>query len=127
MPTYQEHLDLYSRIDICLDTFPYNGTTTTCEALWMGIPVVTLASDRHASRVGLSILNTIGLPQLIAHNSEEYVQKTMRLASDIDKLKSLRSNLRTMMLTSPLTDAGSFVKHLEDCYRDKWRIWCTST
>ena len=73
-PSQLRHLELYNRIDIGLDTFPYHGTTTTCEALWMGVPVVTLAGQRHAARVGVSLLTNLGLGELIADTPEQYLQ-----------------------------------------------------
>jgi protein O-GlcNAc transferase len=124
--SYNEHLGAYNKIDIGLDTFPYNGTTTTCEAVWMGVPVVTLAGDRHASRVGLSLLSNIGLPELAATTEDEYIDKTVKLAMDFRKLQSLREKLRLMMMQSPLTNAGRFTANLEDCYRAMWRAYCNS-
>ncbi len=123
-PSRREHLELYSRIDIALDTFPYHGTTTTCEALWMGVPVVTLAGKTHASRVGVSLLTNAGLPHLIAQTEEEYVEKAIELARNVDTLKFLRFNLRSMLLDSPLTDAKRFVKNLERAYREIWERYC---
>lgn len=79
---YQKHLNLYNSIDIALDTYPYNGTTTTCEALWMGVPVVSLAGDCHMSRVGLSILTRIGMEFFAAETKDEYVAKTVALAQN---------------------------------------------
>jgi protein O-GlcNAc transferase len=118
------HLETYNRIDIGLDTFPYAGTTTTCEALWMGVPVVTLAGTTHASRVGVSLLSNISLGELVAQTPDAYVRTAVALASDMQKLRYLRENLRKMMATSPLTDAKKFVTHLEDCYRSIWEKWC---
>ena len=118
------HLALYNRIDIALDTFPYNGTTTTCEALWMGVPVITLAGNTHASRVGVSLLSNIGLPELIAHTPREYVAKAVALARDLEKLRTLRTFLRDMMLRSPLTDAKKFTHTLEEVYQTIWVKWC---
>jgi protein O-GlcNAc transferase len=123
-PSFTGHLDTYNRIDIGLDTFPYNGTTTTCEALWMGVPVITLAGNTHASRVGVSLLTTIGLADLIAETGEEYVSTAVKLAGDIKRLRSLRENVRGMMAHSPLTDARRFVSVLETCYREMWEKWC---
>jgi predicted O-linked N-acetylglucosamine transferase (SPINDLY family) len=123
-PSLREHLALYNRIDIGLDTFPYNGTTTTCEALYMGVPVITLAGNTHVSRVGVSLLSTVGLPELIAQTPEEYVAKAVNLAKDIEKLKSLRISLRGMMSRSPLTDAKKFTHHLEKAYQKMWATWC---
>jgi predicted O-linked N-acetylglucosamine transferase (SPINDLY family) len=120
----RDHLELYNRIDIALDTFPYNGTTTTCEALWMGVPVITLAGTTHASRVGVSLLSNVGLPEMIALTTEEYVAKAVDLARDLDKLQSLRKSLRDMMSRAPLTDAKKFTLNLEECYRGMWANWC---
>src|SRR5262249_12148475 len=80
--TTREHLALYHGIDVALDTFPYHGTTTTCEALWMGVPVVTLAGDAHYSRVGVSLLNAAGHPEWIAADGDDYAQRAASLASD---------------------------------------------
>jgi predicted O-linked N-acetylglucosamine transferase (SPINDLY family) len=122
----KEHLGLYNRVDIALDTFPYTGTTTTCEALWMGVPVVTLAGNTHVSRVGTSLLSNIGLPELIATTPDEYVAIAVNLADDLKKLRSLRENLRDTMSHSPLTDAKKFIISLEKCYRSIWEQWCNS-
>lgn len=124
--TIREHLALYHRIDIGLDTFPYNGTTTTCEALWMGVPVITLAGKTHAARVGASLLSNIGLQEHIAQTREEYVQIAVELAGDTRRRADLRYNLRGMMLRSPLTDAKRFVDNLERSYRMMWEKWCTA-
>jgi predicted O-linked N-acetylglucosamine transferase (SPINDLY family) len=113
----QDHLATYHQIDIALDTFPYNGATTTCEALWMGVPVVTLVGDRHASRMGLSLLATVGLRELIAYTKAEYVNIAVKLANDLESLQSLRAGLRERMQSSPLMDASIFTGHLEAIYR----------
>jgi protein O-GlcNAc transferase len=123
VPDKAEHLGLYHQIDIALDTFPYNGTTTTCEALWMGVPVVILAGRMHAGRVGVSILTHIGLPELIAEDPEGYVQLATSLAQDLGRLKTLRAELRQKMLHSPLMDANGFSQRLEMEYRNMWRQW----
>lgn len=124
--TREEHLATYNRVDIVLDTFPYTGTTNTFEALWMGVPVITLEGSTHVSRVGVSILSNAGLPELIAKTPGEYIAKTVALAGDLARLQALRSNLRTMMQQSPLTDAGRFTAHLERIYREIWEKWCAS-
>src|SRR6185436_10653249 len=103
-PGLEDHLADYGQMDIALDTFPYNGTTTTCEALWMGVPVVTLRGDRHAGRVGASLLSQIGLPDLIANSVEEYVEIVVALASDPARLMDLRRSLRPRIAASPLCD-----------------------
>ncbi len=120
------HLATYNRIDIALDTFPYNGATTTCEAMWMGVPVITLEGNVHVSRVGCSILTTIGLPELIAKTEAEYVQKAVKLANDTKTLELLRRRLRTMMIQSPLTDVKGFTVTLEQYYRNIFEKWCRS-
>jgi protein O-GlcNAc transferase len=123
---FLKHLSLYNRIDIGLDTFPYNGTTTTCEAMWMGLPVITLAGNKHASRVGVSLLSNVGLTDLIAKTRDEYVDIAVNLAADTRRLQKLRENLRIMMGNSPLTDTKRFTENVENSYRYMWEIWCTS-
>ena len=120
------HLDLYNRIDIALDTFPYHGTTTTCEALWMGVPVITLAGNAHVSRVGVSLLSNVGLPELVASTSDEYITKAVALANDRQRLKTLREGLRQMMRNSSLTDKGRFAAQLEQIYSEMWGKWCAA-
>lgn len=118
------HLALYGEVDIGLDTFPYNGTTTTCEALWMGVPVITLVGHTHAGRVGLSLLTTVGLRELAAITPEEYVACAAALAADIGSLSALRASLRERMRASPLCDAAAFAGTLETAFREIWRRWC---
>ena len=124
IPSYNEHLNLYNRVDIALDTFPYNGTTTSCEALWMGVPVVTLAGESHRSRVGVSILNSIGLDELITDNTDAYVTKVLALAGDVEALAKLSATIRDKMQHSPLTDTEQFTRTLEEAYMDIWQKWC---
>ncbi len=119
-----EHLSLYGRVDIAFDTFPYNGTTTTCEALWMGVPVVTLAGDRHAGRVGVSLLQNIGLPELIADTVYDYERIAVELAGSTENLARYRSAMRHSMRNAPLLDAAGFARSVESAYRDMWRNWC---
>jgi protein O-GlcNAc transferase len=118
------HLALYDRADIALDPFPYNGTTTTCEALWMGVPVVTLRGDRHAGRVGASLLTQVGLTDLIADSPEAYVETAVALAGDPARLAELRHSLRPRMVASPLCDAPAFARKIEAAYRTMWQRWC---
>lgn len=120
-PTAQSHLRTYDAVDVALDTFPYNGTTTTCEALWMGVPVVSLRGDRHASRVGESLLRTVGLDEFVAQNEDEYVSIAVRLASDRDRLATLRQTMRERLRASPLMDEHGFVRELEACYLEMWQ------
>jgi protein O-GlcNAc transferase len=118
-----EHLSLYGKIDIGLDTFPYNGTATTCEALWMGVPVITLAGDRHLSRVGLSILQQVGLPDCVANTEDEYIEKAVTLGGDTAVLSSLRNSLRADMQASFLCNGQEFTGNLETAYRHMWNQW----
>jgi predicted O-linked N-acetylglucosamine transferase (SPINDLY family) len=111
------HMRWYHGIDIGLDTFPYNGTTTTCESLWMGVPVITLAGNRHAGRVGNSLLNRVGLGELVALDLNEYVSLAGKLAMDIDRLCTLRQSLRGRMATSSLCDGIQFTLELEAAFR----------
>jgi len=124
--THAEHLALYSTIDIALDPFPYNGTTTTCEALAMGLPAITLAGQTHVSRVGVSILTNVGLTNLIAQSPDDYVRIALALASDLSGLTDLRSTLRQRMRGSPLCDEPTFTQNLESTYRTLWRSWCAT-
>ncbi len=123
-PTTEEHLRLYERVDIGLDPFPYNGTTTTCEALYLGVPVITLSGQVHASRVGSSLLTTVGFPGWIASSDEQFVQIGSSLMRDLDQLAALRHSLRDRLRQSPLMDAPRFTCNLESIYRTVWRRWC---
>lgn len=122
--TQVEHLDAYGRIDIALDTFPYNGTTTTCEALWMGVPIVTLAGERHAGRVGMSLLNAVGHPEWIAGNPIHFIALAADLAADIPRLAALRRGLRRQVADSSLCDRPAFARGMEAAYRKMWRACC---
>jgi protein O-GlcNAc transferase len=123
-PDFRSHLDVYNQVDIALDSFPYHGTTTTCQALWMGVPVITLTGPSHVSRVGLSLLTTVGLPDLIAPTPEEYIRIATALANDLPRLTDLRQTLRQRMRTSPLMDGPSFTRDMESAYRQMWQTWC---
>jgi len=119
-----DHLACYDSADIALDTFPYNGTTTTCESLWMGVPVVTLSGSHHASRVGVSLLSRLGLQDWIAPSPDDYVLLAVTKATNSAALTELRATLRDRMRASSITDAASFTAALERAYRDAWRRWC---
>jgi predicted O-linked N-acetylglucosamine transferase (SPINDLY family) len=120
----EQHMELYHRVDLCLDPFPYNGTTTTCDALWMGVPVVTLAGRTHVARVGVSLVTHLGHPGWAVESADAYVAKCRELASDLPSLAALRRGLREKMRRSPLCDAPRFVAHLESAYREMWKLWC---
>lgn len=120
----QQYLELYHRIDIGLDTFPYNGHTTTMDALWMGVPVVSLYGQQAVSRGGLSVLSNISLHELIARTPEQYVEIAHSLASDLAKLSELRATMRQRMRLSPLMDAPRFARNMEAALRSMWRQWC---
>lgn len=115
-----EHLALYNRIDVALDTAPYNGTTTTCEALWMGVPVVTLRGGAHAARVGASLLGAVGLPELVASDPASYVSIAASLATDPARLDDLRASLRPRVASSPLCDAPAYARAVEAALRSLW-------
>ena len=117
----EEHLAQYSRVDIALDTFPYNGTTTTCEALWMGVPVITWAGSTHVARVGASLLSNLGVAEWIATSPEDYVACAVNLSRDLNALASLRAGLRTKMRQSSLCDGLGFTRDLEATFRWMWR------
>jgi predicted O-linked N-acetylglucosamine transferase (SPINDLY family) len=121
---YSAHLNRYNQVDIGLDPFPYNGTTTSFEAMWMGVPVVTLAGNSFVSRTGVSMLTCLGMTDLIADTAEDYVAIAARLAGDLGRLAALRAGLRERMARSPLTDAKRFTLNLEKAYREMWERWC---
>lgn len=115
-----EHLAAYGKVDIALDTYPYNGTTTTCEALWMGVPVVTMAGDRHAARVGASLLHAVGYDDLVATDSDSFIGAAVALARDPVQLAAMRAGLRERVRHSPLTDEAAFTRNLERTYIEAW-------
>jgi predicted O-linked N-acetylglucosamine transferase (SPINDLY family) len=118
------HLALYNQIDLALDPFPYNGTTTTCEAMWMGVPVLALAGARHAARVGASLLAQVGLSDFIATTADDYVARAVGHALNPGPLADVRSALRARMAASPLCDGRAFARDVEAAYRGMWRSWC---
>ena len=121
--TRPEYLRLYDRIDVCLDPLPYNGITTSCDALWMGVPVVTLAGSTAAGRAGTSILENLGLHELAAGDGDQFVQIATALAGDLPRLAELRRTLRDRMRRSPLMDGPAFARAMEGAYRRMWRRW----
>ena len=123
---FAEYLATYGRVDIVLDPFPYNGCTTTCEALWMGVPVVTLAGILANGRTGVMLLSNVGLTRLIAATPDEYVRIAVELAGNLQALAALRVELRSRMATSSLCDAKGLAQAIEGAYRLMWRRWCRS-
>jgi predicted O-linked N-acetylglucosamine transferase (SPINDLY family) len=123
--TTADHLGRYSEIDIALDPFPYHGTTTTCEALWMGVPVLSLRGDRHASRVGASLLTAVGHPEWIAYSEDGYIEIAKRLAADRAQLARIRANLREDLRRSALLDHPGQAKRFGEALRQCWATYCT--
>jgi predicted O-linked N-acetylglucosamine transferase (SPINDLY family) len=119
-----EMMAAYRRIDIVLDPFPFVGGTTSAEALWMGVPVVTLRGNRWAGRIGESILSTAGLGELVADDVDDYVRKAAALAADLPRLARLHAELRSRLETSPFCDGAQFARSLDAAYRSMWRDWC---
>jgi len=119
-----QHLSQYDHVDIALDTFPCPGMATTCEALWMGVPVITLAGLHDRSRVGASLLTNAGLPEFVASTPEAYVQFAATLGADLSRLANLRTTMRERTQQSALMDGQRFAHALESSLRDVWRNWC---
>lgn len=123
---HRELLAAYEHIDIALDTAPYNGGTTTCEALWMGVPVITQAGDRFVSRVGATILTNAGFPAWVTHSPEQYIEQAAALAADPQRLAELRSTLRDQVRQSTLGDTAQFTRRWQDALRMVWHDWVRS-
>ena len=118
--TVREHMEYHREIDVALDTFPYQGTTTTCDALWMGVPVVTLAGDMHHSRVGVSLLTNVGLPDLVAKSPEEFGRIAVGLANAPERLAKIQTGLRAQMAASPLRNEVKFARQFEAALTAMW-------
>ncbi|MEO1017549.1 MAG: tetratricopeptide repeat protein, partial [Pseudomonadota bacterium] len=125
-PDLVSHLECYGQTDIALDTFPYNGTTTSCEALWMGVPVVTLAGNVHAARVGESLLSSIGFDAGITRSVDEYCETAIMLAANPAMLSAIRTMLRDTMMSSPLCDGEGLARAIEQEFRNMWQSWCAA-
>jgi predicted O-linked N-acetylglucosamine transferase (SPINDLY family) len=122
--SYKEYLKQYNNIDIAFDTFPENGGTTTCDALWMGVPVISLAGEHMNCRVGISILGSIGLDSLVAATQTEYIEKAVELAKDTEKLKTIRSSMRSRLAEHSFCDTKRLARDMEVAYRKMWYQWC---
>lgn len=120
----EEYLAVYNQVDIGLDPFPYNGGVTTCDALWMGTPVISLAGPTYVARQGVVLLANLGLRELIADTPDAYVTIATRLAGDLNQLRSLGKGLRERMRKSPVVDAARYLRNLEAAYRTIWKDWC---
>ena len=121
------YLQTYRRIDLGLDSFPYNGHTTSLDSLWMGVPVVTLVGTTAVGRAGLSQLSNLGLTDLIATTPDQFIQIASGVANNVPRLSNLRQTLRQRMLNSPLCDADQFTRGIESAYRQMWRAWCETS
>jgi predicted O-linked N-acetylglucosamine transferase (SPINDLY family) len=121
---FPEYLAMHREADVILDTHPYSGGTTTCHALWMGVPVVSLAGETATSRGGTSLLHAVGLKELVAETPKQYVDIAIALAADPKRLARLRAGMRKRMAASPLMDEVRFTRNLEKAYRAMWRSWC---
>jgi predicted O-linked N-acetylglucosamine transferase (SPINDLY family) len=119
-----QYLQLYHLLDICLDTFPYNGHTTSLDAMWMGVPVITRIGPTVVGRAGWSQLFNLSLTELAARTDEQFVTIAASLAADIPRLAELRRTLRQRMQQSPLMDGARFARNVEAAYRQMWRTWC---
>ncbi len=119
-----DYLRLYQQIDICLDTVPANGHTTSLDSLWMGVPVITLVGHTAIGRGGLCQLTNLGLTELIANSPEKFAQIALEWASDLPRLSQLRDSLRERMRASPLMDAPRFAQNIEDAFHHMWQRWC---
>jgi predicted O-linked N-acetylglucosamine transferase (SPINDLY family) len=122
--SHQDYIKVFHRIDLGLDTFPYNGHTTSLDSLWMGVPVITLVGNTPVARAGWCQLSNLGLGELAAKTAEQFVQIAAALAKDLPRLEQLRSTLRQRMEQSPLMDAPYFARNIEAAYRQMWRNWC---
>jgi predicted O-linked N-acetylglucosamine transferase (SPINDLY family) len=119
-------LQAYSQIDIALDPFPYSGGVTTCEALWMGVPVVTMTGASFAGRHATSYLRTVRLDDLVSADEEQYVATAAQLAGDLDSLEALRNTMRTRLSASPLMNYAAYARNFETAMRGAWTTYCAA-
>jgi len=125
MQNRHDYLATHRKVDIALDSFPYNGHTTSLDAFWMGVPVVTLVGDTVAGRAGLCQAHNLGLPELVASTPDQFVDIATALAGDLPKLSALRQALRARLVGSPLMDAAGFTRDMEGLFREAWRRYCS--
>lgn len=121
---FEQYLQTFREVDVALDPYPFCGGTTTCDALWMGVPLVSLLGPTAVSRAGSSLLSNVGLGHLVARSEEQYVDLAAALIRDADGLAALRRELRERLESSPLMDVDEFTRGLEAAFRDMWRTWC---
>ena len=117
----KEYFESYGKIDIALDPFPYNGGTTSLDSLWMGVPIITLKGDRLMGRVGTSYNKSLGFPEFIAYSHEEYVEKAVELANNVEKLEAISKNLREKLKKSASFDYEKFIIDFEKLLKNIWR------
>jgi predicted O-linked N-acetylglucosamine transferase (SPINDLY family) len=118
------YLERYHDMDLALDPFPYNGHTTTLDALWMGVPVVSLAGRTGVGRAGVSVLSNVGLPELIAGTTDEYLAIALEWARDTTRLAAVRAGLRERMRASPVMDGPQYAVAVDAALRAMWQTWC---
>lgn len=120
----EEYLRAFNHIDIALDCFPYNGQTTSCDGFWMGVPLIALEGNSYVSRMGLSLLHNLKMPELIAADESQYEELALKLANDQDRLVHYRSQIRERLRSSPIMDAPGLARDIEAAYRQVWHTWC---
>lgn len=123
----EQYLRLYDEVDIALDSTPFSGGTTSCDTLWMGVPIVTVPGSRSVSRSASSVVSNVGLTDWIASSPADYVRRAVRFAGERDLLTQLRGSMRGRMAASPLMAEEQFIRDLEQLYREMWRRWCAGT
>jgi predicted O-linked N-acetylglucosamine transferase (SPINDLY family) len=121
-----QYLAQHHQVDVALDTFPYNGHTTSLDGFWMGVPVITLVGDTVVGRAGLGQLTNLGMEELAARSPDSFVSIAVALANDLPRLSQYRATLRDQLMKSPLTDAPRFARNVEAAYRGMWERWCAN-
>lgn len=120
----EEYFRLFGKVDIALDTMPFSGGTTTCDALWMGVPVITMPGVKSWSRSASSVLANLGLEDWVAGSEQDYVRRAVQFAAEQSTIAELRRTLRSRMLQSPIMDRKQFARDVEAAYRRMWYSWC---